>query len=363
MGHPRRWASRFDPGVDDVGRLVRSVQWRDGIFGGGGGGGGDDSDAPDGWLPSRQRRAIAESVPFFEQSMFFDTDVSGMSPAANERHSHHRRRSRRRAGGATTTSSRSTRRSTCYAADASTPHQTFTQNGPDWAVSRLRHVRRAGADGRQRRGRGRLYRAPMRRRLPPARDGQRMRTSSTSCGRRTSKAAAASPRACLARWDTSIDVHLDTLRGDAVHERGRGGVPDRAAAVHGGRGREPARSRTRSGSSLPNDRLKRLASYRPATHGTSTTGGADAAVVRRPPPAARGLPAREPAERRRAQWSRRRCRQYGMYQADGGNIALTARDDRDSTAKWADVCSIRTTWRRSSVDRLRRHRPRQHRFH
>jgi serine/threonine-protein kinase len=28
---------------------------------------------------------------------------------------------------------------------------------------------------------------------------------------------------------------------------------------------------------------------------------------------------------------------YGMYHADGGNIALTAQSDRNTTAKWAGL--------------------------
>ena len=35
----------------------------------------------------------------------------------------------------------------------------------------------------------------------------------------------------------------------------------------------------------------------------------------------------------------RALQKYGMYNADGGNIALTAQSDRHTTAKWAGLLS------------------------
>jgi serine/threonine-protein kinase len=86
---------------------------------------------------------------------------------------------------------------------------------------------------------------------------------------------------------------------------------------------------------LPNNRVQR-GFVRPATHASSTTGisgapyygvhlrlRADYPVSSLPSEGARVIA--------------RAMQKYGMYHADGGNIALTAQSDRHTTAKWAGL--------------------------
>ncbi|HET9620655.1 MAG TPA: hypothetical protein VFP84_04770, partial [Kofleriaceae bacterium] len=85
---------------------------------------------------------------------------------------------------------------------------------------------------------------------------------------------------------------------------------------------------------LPNDRVKR-GFTRPATHATSTTGGTNA-----PPYGVHfRLRADYPISSLKpgAQVVARALQKYGMYHADGGNIALTAQSDRHTTAKWTGL--------------------------
>jgi hypothetical protein len=90
---------------------------------------------------------------------------------------------------------------------------------------------------------------------------------------------------------------------------------------------------------LPNDRTQR-GFVPPATHGTSTSGGADApyygvhlrlradfALERLPNDGARVVA--------------RALQRYGMYHADGGNIALTAQSDRHTQRKWSGLLGPR----------------------
>lgn len=83
---------------------------------------------------------------------------------------------------------------------------------------------------------------------------------------------------------------------------------------------------------LPNDRVRR-GFVPPATHGTNTTGGEGApyyGVHLR-------LRADYPLDRLPNDGARtvaRALQRYGMYHADGGQIALTARSDRRTRAKW-----------------------------
>jgi serine/threonine-protein kinase len=85
---------------------------------------------------------------------------------------------------------------------------------------------------------------------------------------------------------------------------------------------------------LPNNRVKR-GFVRPATHGSATTGGSTAPSygvhlrLRADYPIASLKPG--------AQVVARAMQKYGMYHADGGNIALTADSDRHTTAKWAGL--------------------------
>jgi hypothetical protein len=83
---------------------------------------------------------------------------------------------------------------------------------------------------------------------------------------------------------------------------------------------------------LPNNRVKR-GFVRPATHGTSTTGGTNAPPygvhfrLRKDYPVA-SLPTAG------ARVVARALQKYGMYHADGGEDTLTAQSDQFTTAKW-----------------------------
>ena len=85
---------------------------------------------------------------------------------------------------------------------------------------------------------------------------------------------------------------------------------------------------------LPNNRVKR-GFVHPATHATDTTGGTNAPSygvhlrLRANYPIASLKPG--------AQVVARAMQKYGMYHADGGNIALTAQSDRHTTAKWSGL--------------------------
>lgn len=90
---------------------------------------------------------------------------------------------------------------------------------------------------------------------------------------------------------------------------------------------------------LPNDRIKQ--SYvHPASHGTRTTGGANAPSY--------GVHLRLRADfdlntlpTAGARVVAKAMQTYGMYHADGGNIALTAQSDLHTTAKWAGLLDTR----------------------
>jgi hypothetical protein len=85
---------------------------------------------------------------------------------------------------------------------------------------------------------------------------------------------------------------------------------------------------------LPNDRVKR-GFVPPATHGTNTTGGSSAPNygvhlrLRADYPIANLSPG--------AQVVAKAMQKYGMYHADGGQIALTAQSDKHTTAKWSGL--------------------------
>ena len=86
---------------------------------------------------------------------------------------------------------------------------------------------------------------------------------------------------------------------------------------------------------LPNNRVRR-GYVRPATHGTNTTGVAGAPYY--------GVHFRLRADypidslpSEGAKVVARAMQKYGMYHADGGNIALTAQSDKNTSAKWAGL--------------------------
>jgi serine/threonine-protein kinase len=138
---------------------------------------------------------------------------------------------------------------------------------------------------------------------------------------------------CLAVWNTRA-TYPDTLRGEQCTSADAAGFPiapllftaDEVAA-----GEIPHAIRF----ILPNDRIRR-GYVRPATHGTNTKGGPAApayGVLFR-------LRADYPVETLPSAGAKvvaRALQKYGMYHADGGNIALTARSDRHTTAKWSGL--------------------------
>lgn len=86
---------------------------------------------------------------------------------------------------------------------------------------------------------------------------------------------------------------------------------------------------------LPNDMIRAKKYVYPATHGTNTTGPTTSIPyggqmrLRADYPVAELKPA--------AQVVARAMQKYGMYMADGGNLALTAQSDVLGCATWADV--------------------------
>ena len=138
---------------------------------------------------------------------------------------------------------------------------------------------------------------------------------------------------CLAVWNTNMS-YTDTLRGDQCTSADAAGYPispllftaDEVAAGHIDHAIRFI---------LPNDHVRK-GYTRPATHGTNTTGGSSA------PPYGVHLRLRAdypiaslPNEGARV--VARALQKYGMYHADGGQIALTAQNDRHTTAKWAGL--------------------------
>jgi hypothetical protein len=137
---------------------------------------------------------------------------------------------------------------------------------------------------------------------------------------------------CLAVWD-GLRAYTAGLRGDQCTSADAAGFPIApllftADEVKAGHIDHAIRF------ILPNNRVKR-GFVRPATHATNTTGGSGAPSY--------GVHFRLRADypiaslRPGAQVVARAMQKYGMYHADGGNIALTAQSDRHTTAKWAGL--------------------------
>jgi len=135
---------------------------------------------------------------------------------------------------------------------------------------------------------------------------------------------------CMAMWKTD-QAYGDTLRGDQCTSADAAGFPIApllftADEVAAGEIKHAIRF------ILPNARVQR-GYVRPATHGSDTTGGSDA-----PPYGVHfRLRADYPIESLPSEGAKvvaRAMQRYGMYHADGGNIALTAQSDRHTTAKW-----------------------------
>jgi serine/threonine-protein kinase len=279
--------------------------------------GGDDVITPDGGaLPG-------PSGPYFEQPMFFDTDVSGVAPGATSAATIAALRAE--GGWGNNDLFQIDFSIDVLAADASTPHQTFTPTADfyapdcdmvDMPVPPNGHVEGESGyactmDGDCHllvfdKGAHRLY------------EMWRANITSTFQG------------GCLALWDTS-KAYGDTLRGDQCSSADAAGFPmspllftaDEVAAGHIDHAIRFI---------LPNDRVVR-GFTRPAVHATKTTGS--------PASPAYGVHLRLRADypvdslpSAGAKVVARALQKYGMYHADGGQIALTAQSDLGTTAKW-----------------------------
>jgi hypothetical protein len=141
---------------------------------------------------------------------------------------------------------------------------------------------------------------------------------------------------CLAVWNLNAQ-YTDTLRGDQCTSADAAGYPispllftaDEVAAGHIDHAIRFI---------LPNNRVRR-GYTRPATHGSSTTGGSSTPAY--------GVHLRLRADypidslpSEGAKVVARAMQKYGMYHADGGNIALTAQVDDNTTAKWAGLLDV-----------------------
>jgi hypothetical protein len=137
---------------------------------------------------------------------------------------------------------------------------------------------------------------------------------------------------CLAVWDLTAK-YTQNLRGDQCTSADAAGLPMSpllftADEVKAGHIDHAIRF------ILPNARVK-PGYVHPATHATDTTGKSNAPAygvhlrLRANYPIANLKPA--------AQVVARALQKYGMYHADGGEIALTAQSDRHTTAKWAGL--------------------------
>jgi serine/threonine-protein kinase len=138
---------------------------------------------------------------------------------------------------------------------------------------------------------------------------------------------------CLAVW-YGTKTYSSSLRGDQCTSADAAGYPiapllftaDEVAAGHIDHAIRFI---------LPNDRVQR-GFVRPATHASSTTGISTAPYY--------GVHLRLRADypidslpSEGAKVVARAMQKYGMYHADGGNIALTAQSDRHTTAKWSGL--------------------------
>jgi serine/threonine-protein kinase len=142
---------------------------------------------------------------------------------------------------------------------------------------------------------------------------------------------------CLAAWDTRAQYD-DGLRGEQCSSADAAGFPISpllftADEVASGEIDHAIRF------ILPNNRVKK-GYVHPASHGTNTTGGANAPAY--------GVHLRLRADfpiaslpNEGARVVARAMQKYGMYHADGGNIALTAQSDRYTTAKWDSLLGPR----------------------
>ena len=268
--------------------------------------------------------ASGTSGPYFQQSMFFDRDVSG-SPAAGN--SDAIIGSLRAAGGW----GNGDRMQIDFtldvlAADSSTPRRSFAPNEnffePDCDRADMPVPAGGNVEGESGyecttggdchllvfdRGAGVLYEM-----LDASIAGSSFRGG------------------CLAVWDGAT-AYGDTLRGDQCTSADAAGFPIAPLLF--------SADEVAAGSIdhairfiLPNNRIRR-GYVRPATHGTDTTGKPSAPYF--------GIHLRLRADypvdslpSEGAKVVARAMQKYGMYHSDGGEIALTGQSDRHTTATW-----------------------------
>ena len=281
--------------------------------------GGDDPPDPDGG-------AVLPGIgPYFEQPMFFNADVSGAPPSAAS--SAVIAALRAEGGWGNGDLFQIDFSIDVLAADASTPHRSFTPTADfytpdcdlvDLPVPATGHVEgetgyACTGDGDCHllvfdRGAHRLY--------------EMWRANITS--------ASSFAGGCLAAWDTSLS-YSDALRGDQCSSADAAGLPMSpllftADEVAAGTIAHAIRF------ILPNDHVRR-GYTRPATHATRTTGLATSPAYG----VHLRLRADYPVDALPSAGARvvaRALQKYGMYHADGGQIALTAQSDLGTTAKW-----------------------------
>jgi len=138
---------------------------------------------------------------------------------------------------------------------------------------------------------------------------------------------------CQAVWDAT-KTWTSSLRGEQCTSAEAGGMPiapllftaDEVAAGHIDHAIRFI---------LPNNRIRKGVYVHPATHATATSGPSNGPMYGvnfrlRPDYPVSSLP-------KGAQVVARAMQKYGMYLADGGNIALTAQSDKHTTHKWAGL--------------------------
>jgi hypothetical protein len=139
---------------------------------------------------------------------------------------------------------------------------------------------------------------------------------------------------CVAVWNLQY-AYPSNLRGDGCTSTDAGGFPVSAmlfTADEVAAGEIPHAIRF----ILPNARIRHDTYVHPGTHTTSATSGASDAPpygVRFRLKASYDVSGLSPG----AQVVAKAMQKYGMFLADGGNIALTAANDAFTTNKWADV--------------------------
>ena len=142
---------------------------------------------------------------------------------------------------------------------------------------------------------------------------------------------------CLAVWNTA-QAYPDTLRGEQCTSADAAGFPIAPLLF--------SADEVAAGSIdhairfvLPNNRVVR-GFVKPATHATNTSGTSNAPAYGVHLRLRAGYPI-DALPSAGAKVVARAMQKYGMYHADGGNIALTAQSDRHTTHKWDGLLGAR----------------------